>query len=428
MLTATSRCRVLVVGASLGGLSAALALHSQGFDVHVYDKARVFHQGAGTALTLWPNGLRALSRIDPTIVDELCKRGMRRAATVHLRMDGSIAGRTPIEVESAYGMPALIVRWTDLQQVLLERVSPEFITNNERCVDVVVHSDSGTRKVDLVFESGLRASGDLVVGADGIRSVLRERWFNDAPPVYGGRMLWRSIVDDFEHPLLQPNDSVFIQSPVGSFGTKHLGSRCAYWSVNQKAPELPADAGVPLAPDAMRARVLQRLEAYPEIAREIVMRTDLTRHPILEYPVLDHVPLDTWVRNGVALVGDAAHAMDPALGQGANLTFEDAVVLSHSLQGCAQLASRERETALDAALAIYEQRRLFRVHAVQARNALTVRALMGGSGSAEDWKRMLSDHAGGGRGKEAVLQAAEQDGKSFADFLFGFDPLPASQV
>jgi len=427
MSTPAARTRALVVGASLGGLSTALTLVARGFDVRVFDKARVFHQGAGTALTLWPNGLRALSQIDPDIVKELVARGTRRAATVHVRRDGTVAGRTPIEVESEYGMPALIVRWTDLQQVLMDRVPKGVIRGNERCIDVSVKREGATsRELALHFESGLVEVGDLVVGADGIRSVLRQQWFADGPPVYGGRMMWRSIVDGFRHPLLAPNESVFIQGQGGSFGTKHLGGESAYWSVNQVLATPPADPadGAAIEPEAMRERVLSRLAEYPELAREVVRQTDLSTHPILEYPVLEHVPLDRWVRDGVVLVGDAAHAMDPALGQGANLTFEDSVVLGDVLAGSAHCPQDARPAAIDAALQRYEERRIFRVHAVQARNALTVRTLMGGaSGDSENWKKLLTGYAGGGRGRDAVFHVAEGSAQDFSRFLFAFDPL-----
>ncbi|MEJ2858141.1 MULTISPECIES: FAD-dependent monooxygenase [unclassified Saccharothrix] len=303
--------RAAVVGGGLGGVMAAVALRKVGWDVVVLERAPEFGE-VGAGIGLMPNAMRALDAVG--LADEVRRIGTPRVA-------GGVRDRTgrPL-VEVAAGDHVVAVHRADLHRVLRSALP-------ERCL---------VTGVEVTSVDDLDA--DLVVGADGIRSRVREALFPGLPrPVYAGATAWRSVT---AVPFARELAIGQTLGPGTEFGILPLGDDRVYWYAATLAP-----AGGTSADELAEVRrlvghwhrpIADLLDATPP---DTVLRHDL--HEL-------RTPPPSYVRGRVALLGDAAHAMTPYLGQGACTAIEDGVVLAAALA---------RFGAVPEALAHYDRER-----------------------------------------------------------------------
>ena len=343
--------KVAIVGAGLGGLATAIALRKQGFDVHVYEKAQEFRP-AGAGLGLAPNGLNSLAAIEPGIVESLKSSGCDVRQGIFKKMTGETVRSNPIRSRylEKYGQPLITIWWWRLQQILASKLPPETIHLNHRCVGFE-QNDNG---VEIYFEGGKNVYADLLIGADGLNSVIRENLIGDGKPHYVGSMSWRAVIK-YNHELLKPDELVFIKGNKHIMYLLNVGDGYICWITRK----LSSDCSVSDSATLAKSRVLNELAGWEESLRGLVEATQAEQ--ILEGPICDRPPLTRWSKGRVTLLGDAAHPMAPALGQGANTTFEDA----YELQECFSQSS-----SIEEALTSYEKRRIERTQIIQTRSAL----------------------------------------------------------
>lgn len=341
---------VAIIGAGPGGLSAAIALRNQGIQVQVYEQAREFRP-VGVGLTLFPNGLRVLDMMKPEIVESLLQSGSK-ALMVNLKNSaGEMILQTPTTLMEQYGQPMLNIRWTSLQDSLRSFLPADIIHLQHRCIGF----SQDDKYVTVQFETGETVQVDLLIGADGLNSVVRQMLIGDGPPHYVGRLSWRTLIQD-DHDLLSPNHATFITSAEGKvMSLFDVGGGYTFWS----AASLSQTGSLSPSAAAVKSRVLEEFAGWAEPVPEMVIATDATE--ILERPLFDRPPLTYWSKGRATLLGDAAHPMVPALGQGANTAFEDAYELSQYLS---------RSSSLESALTSYEKSRIQRTQVIQARSAL----------------------------------------------------------
>ncbi|WP_309113003.1 FAD-dependent monooxygenase [Saccharothrix sp.] len=293
--------RAVVVGGGLGGVSAAVALRAVGWEVVVLERAASFGE-VGAGIGVMPNAMRALGVLG--LADEV-----RRIGTG--RVGGGVRdwrGRALVRV--AAGEHVVAVHRADLHRVL-RRALPE------RCLV----TDTEVTAVDDL-------DADLVVGADGIWSRVREVLFPGLPrPVYAGATAWRSVTSVPFARDLEVNQTLGAGT---EFGILPLGDDRVYWYAATVAPERGVVEGGEADPDGELGEVRRLvgdwhrpigdlLDATPADA---VLRHDI--HELREQP-------PSYAKGRVALLGDAAHAMTPYLGQGACMAIEDGVVLAAAL-------------------------------------------------------------------------------------------------
>ncbi|WP_422741893.1 FAD-dependent monooxygenase [Micromonospora sp. WMMD754] len=334
----------VVVGAGIGGLAAALALGRHGWRVTVLERAGRPRE-LGTGLTLMANALRGLDALG--LGDAVRRDGVpdtpgglrRRSGRWLSRIEGA-------DLHRALGTTALGIHRTALHRLLRGALPAGALRTGVEVVDVDADAPSVTCRVDGTTEV---LAADLVVGADGLHSTLRRRlWPELPPPAYSGSTAWRAAI-----AWPAPVATAVTWGAGREFGTVPLGDGGLYWY----AAEVAAPGGH--EPDelaAVRERFGDWHEPIPALLAatppEAVLRTDLMHLA---------TPLPSYVRGRVAVLGDAAHAMTPHLGQGAGQAIEDAVVLGVvCADGAADLAG---------ALAAYDRQRRPRSQAV-ARAAL----------------------------------------------------------
>jgi 2-polyprenyl-6-methoxyphenol hydroxylase-like FAD-dependent oxidoreductase len=336
--------RTLVVGGGIGGLSVARELAIRGLSVTVLERAAA-PAPVGAGIIMNPNAMRVLERNGlaaalrphgwPYLARETRDRRGRLLAVRDYR---------PLYETGAIAVGTLVHR-AHLHEVLQDALPPGTVRFGAR----VEHVEQGPAGVRVVTASAGTFEGDLLVGADGIRSSVRDRLFGRTEPVYLGYRSHRLVVDN--------------EDGVEHF-TEFLGrgQRVGLVPISKVQLYVWTTFNSPHGAGAPRLAGGEELRAFFGGFTDRRVRGALARLRSPEALLctdVEEIRLADWVRGRVALLGDAAHAMSPNIGQGAGMAMEDAAVLAGEVAAAA--AGRE---SLEAALARYVARRRPRVHEV----------------------------------------------------------------
>lgn len=302
--------RAAVIGAGIGGLTAAVALQRRGWDVTVFERAASL-EPVGSGLAVAANALKALDTIGAG--DEIRELSAVQGAGGIRRSDGRWLVRTSVEAASARngGDSVVLLRRADLVDVLSSRLEPGTVRLNTEVSEV--DAENG-----LVTLPDGRVEADLVVAADGIHSPVRSALFPGHPaPRYAGVTSWRVLI-----PAEGVPGQAYESWGRGKvFGVMPLAGGTSYCYATDTVPA-GGGGGDQLA--ELRRLFGDWHSPIPELlaaaSPEKVLRNDV-HHLATALPAMH--------RGRVALLGDAAHAMTPNMGQGACQAIEDAVVLAH---------------------------------------------------------------------------------------------------
>jgi salicylate hydroxylase len=364
--------RVLIAGAGIGGLTTALTLRQVGFDAHVYEQARILREvGAGVAIS--PNAVKVLHELGLT-------EALRTVGVVSHSMDsrdwqtGALLGRVPLAEAAVerWGAPFYHLHRADLHDVLRAALGDKHITLGARCV-AVEQRDNG---VTAGFADGREATGDLLIGADGIHSMVREYVAGPDRPIWSRQISWRGLA-----PAKVGHD-VGLEVCHHSFWGPRTQFVCFYvsagrlvnWVGNTQSDDDWREESWSARGD--RDEVLRLFAGWHSEVRELIAGTE----QVFKWALFDRPPLETWTRGRVTLVGDAAHPMLPYMAQGASQSIEDAFVLARCLaadrndpqRGIEGYSARRRERTAAVQAASREASRVVRLTdpaEVQARNA-----------------------------------------------------------
>jgi salicylate hydroxylase len=325
MSTPGSGRHVLIAGGGIGGLAAALALLRRGFDVDVYEQAQEQREiGAGVQLSA--NGIRVLHELG---VHEALRALACEATGKEVRLWNS--GQTwklfdlgAVSVER-YGFPYYLVYRPDLLAVLADgvrRQKPDAIHLNARCMGF----EQSARGVTLRFDGG-EARGDVLIGADGVHSRIREALFGPDLPGFTGFVAWRGTIPMQKLPgrmrrLIGTNwigpGSHVVHYPVhGGEYMNFIGSverddwRVESWTAQGTREECHAD-----------------FKGWHDDIHRMIDHIDTP----YKWALMGRAPLEKWSVGRVSLLGDACHPALPAYAQGAAMALEDGYILAGSLQ------------------------------------------------------------------------------------------------
>jgi len=335
----SSTLRILIVGGGIAGLGLCRALLQQGVVPDIIERVSSWPSG-GTGLYIPGNGVRALEALG--VADQVLARALRMS---HQRILDH-TGRQLAEVELAQmwgGVgPCIGIPRRELHRVLLESTAGVPIRLGTSVTGLRQHDD----KVHVTFTNGSTGRYDLVIGADGIHSRVRQLLAGDIPPRHLGQLSWRFLVDfsgavDTWTVMLGPQRA-FLMMPVGP------NRLYCYADVATFA------TGDPTKGDHLRFQALfgDFAEPVPSILRQ------LDGVDAIHFAPIEEIALDSWERGRVLLVGDAAHAMSPNMAEGASMALEDALVLARML--------RTHGSPEESVSAFIERRRP-RIHWVQQR-------------------------------------------------------------
>ncbi len=342
-----------IVGAGIGGLSAALALLKQGFRVRVFEQAPQLAE-VGAGLSLSPTAVHGLNWLGLHEVleakaykpEDQCVRHYQDARPLVWINRGQ-------ELLDKYGERYYLIHRADLHDGLSARVralDPDCIALNHRCTQI----EQDSHGVSITFANGTRTALDVLLGADGSRSLVRHQLFGALEPQYTGYIAWRGLVPMELVPkeILQPPSGVFVgpghlvnRYPVRNgelLNFVAFAERQAWteegWSIRSSVEELLAE-----------------FTGWSEWVRGFMKL--VPSHQLFKWGLFDREPLAAWSKGRITLLGDAAHPVLPFLGHGAVLAIEDGIVLARAFE-----ASSDVEQALRRYEAARRERAAFVVH------------------------------------------------------------------
>ena len=332
--------RVVIAGAGIGGLAAAIAFRRAGHETVVLERAPRL-EAVGAGITLFGNATRALGLLG--VRDAIAARGAPAQRSAIMTADGAELSELPADLLDG----AVAVHRADLQAALAAEAG------EVRLAAEVTSVEQDRHGVTARTSDGAVEHGDLLVGADGLQSRVRDA-VAEARPRYAGYTAWRGI----SPVAIEPGRLTESWGVGERFGLVDIGRDRTYWFATKNAVE-----GEPEEPGGRRAEILRRFGGWHEPIDTVVKAAEddvVLRNDVYYLP-----PLERWSNGRVVLLGDAAHATTPGVGQGAAMAIEDAVVLVQSVAGGRDLG---------AAFAAYETLRRRRTQNVLKMSRRTDRA------------------------------------------------------
>lgn len=324
---------IAIIGAGIGGLTTALTLKQQGFAVAVFESAAEL-KPVGAGIILASNAMQVLKKLGLAEKLELRGTAISTLKITDAQLQPlSVASLTNFEAQ--YQVKSLAIHRGELQRVLAQDIGPENIHLAKRLVTI----EKGVL-CHLTFEDGTTVRAQHVIGADGIKSVVRNQVFGENPIRKANQWCWRGICG-IDLPARYHHELNEAWGQGERFGFVPLGPGRVYWY---------ALSTTKTAPDADLRQLFR--DFHPDILR-IIAATPAGQ--IVGAEITDLEPLKTWQAGNVCLLGDAAHATTPNLGQGAGQAIEDAYVLGLCLK---------RQPEMPQAFRQYEQLRRKKATAV----------------------------------------------------------------
>jgi salicylate hydroxylase len=348
---------IAIVGAGIGGLTAALALTRAGFAVRVFEQAPVLAE-VGAGLSLSPTAVHGLNALGLRETLETKAYKPEDQCVRHYQTAQPLVwinrGQALLE---KYGERYYLIHRADLHDALaaqLRAAAPDAVQLNRKCVGV---QQTGSR-VQIRFDDGGVVESDVLIGADGSRSAVRQAVFGALEPQYTGYIAWRGLVPMEKVPkeVLDPPSGIFVgpghlvnRYPVRNWQLLNFvafAERRAWaeegWSIRSSIDELLAE-----------------FAGWHPAVQQFMAQTPPQN--LFKWGLFDREPLTTWHQGHIALLGDAAHPVLPFLGHGAVLAIEDGVVLARAFTAASSvadaLARYERARMERAAFVVHESRK-----------------------------------------------------------------------
>lgn len=331
------KAKIIIIGAGMAGLTLAHACLAQGMQVKLFDKAKAL-RSIGGGIFLWPHAVRFLQTLN---LQTLLQHDVMSANYTNLLGHrGNLLLRDSLEeIYSLLGGEIFTIDRSVMQQRFVSALPPETLFLNKACVGVENKQDYA----EVFFADGTTEIADLVVGADGVHSALREFLFPGNNPVHTGYCWWGGMVENHHVPTLPKEDVTYIMG---------LGRNCSIWPIRGDRFMWYLPAKMSLEKFSRESGIEQARQLaqhwHPDAAR-IINAPQCAQY--FNVPIFESAPMKQLYHGRTVLIGDAACTFGPLLGQGINKAIEDAYLLAALLQ------QHEPSTAL---LRHYQSSRLSR--------------------------------------------------------------------
>jgi len=343
----SSSCRIAIVGGGLAGLAAANALKAFGIRAEVFETAPALGE-IGAAVNSSPQAVKALRAIgagDKVAAVGYSSPGMY---TRNMQTGEFLEFNDRHKAAARYGAPYYTFHRADLLDALASGLDHSATHLGHRLTGLEERSD----RVVLAFDHGTKVEAEYVIGADGIRSVIRQALYGDDNPSYTGQMVWRALLNGSAVPeeVLEPTGHIQWVGPGCHLLAYHIRNKKLVNIVTQEDTDKWVEEGWSTRgdPDEMR---LSFPNPEPRLEKLLSLVTECSKWGLFTRPLTRN-----WGRGRIQLIGDAAHAMLPNAGQGACQAFEDAYILARWLDACRDPVE---------AFANFQRVRIPRVHGVQ---------------------------------------------------------------
>jgi 2-polyprenyl-6-methoxyphenol hydroxylase-like FAD-dependent oxidoreductase len=308
-----------ILGGGIGGLTLAIALQQKNIDVTVYESASQW-KPLGAGLGLAGNAVKAFREIG--IEQDVLKEGKVLKKVVIRNKKGKVLISTDSEeVSREFGVANnFAIHRADLHNVLFSKLKPGTVQLDKSCIDF----EQGEAGVNIRFKDGSTARADYLVAADGIHSIARKKLLTGVKTRYAGYTCWRGVTDNLP-PGFNQEETSETWGQGTRMGIVPLTKDRVYWFACVNAA--PND---PMMRSLTSTDLLAFFGDFHAPIPEIIKRTD----KIIWNDIIDIEPISKFAFGKVVLMGDAAHATTPNMGQGACMAIEDAAVLSNLVESC----------------------------------------------------------------------------------------------
>ncbi|EEW05525.1 FAD-dependent monooxygenase [Vibrio mimicus] len=309
----------LIIGTGIGGLSCAIALKKIGWSVRLFEKAESL-RATGSGLSVMSNASAAMKKLlDIDLGLEHYGAAIRNFEIRH--KSGLLLKRLPFqEIAEEQDAPSVCISRERLQSALLNQLGDADISFDKR-VNGYTETDHA---VQVNFADGTTASGDILIGADGFHSAVREAIGTTSVIQEAGYICWLALVK-YSHPQITPGYVVHYWGKGKRIGIIDIGNGWVYWWGTANMPNREAQQW-----RGTNSDVAKVYSGWPDIVSDIILST--RSESIISVDAKDRSFPQTWSKGRVTLLGDAAHPMLTSLGQGAGVSIEDAAVLGHVLR------------------------------------------------------------------------------------------------
>jgi 2-polyprenyl-6-methoxyphenol hydroxylase-like FAD-dependent oxidoreductase len=314
---------IAVAGGGIGGVAAALALCRAGWAVKVYERSRQFGE-VGAGMSLWPNATRVLQTWG--VLDAVIKRGQPATRFNLHRPDGNLISSISM---AGFPTPALCIHRADLHQALREPLPPGCLATDRRLEGFSHDADGVTAR----FSGGVEARADGLIGADGIKSMVRSQLHGATEPIYRGYCIWRGIAPEIKGAI--PGHISETWGRGRRFGILPMGQGKTCWYATLNGPLVGS-----VAANGHKAEITKLFAHWHQPIAALIEATEPGN--IIKNYACDRKPLKGWGEGRVTLLGDAAHPITPNVGQGACMAIEDAACLAKCLQSGMDLGAAFR--------------------------------------------------------------------------------------
>lgn len=329
-----------IIGGGIAGLTAAIALQKKDYDITIFEAAPAI-RAVGAGLVLAANAIQSLQKLG--IADDIIPVGRVLPSFKILDSKGKIINETTTKnLTKRYGISNFTIHRADLHRILLSKIPTHCFQTNKKAVAVSQTQQS----VFVKFSDGTTHETQYLIVADGVHSPLRQQLIPNSAPRYAGYTCWRGIADN---TALQLEETSETWGAKGRFGIVPLANDKIYWFACINAPQNS---------ETFKQYKAKQLQIQYKDFHEPI--PTLLRHTkdenILWNDIIDLKPIAQYAFGNILLMGDAAHATTPNMGQGACQAIEDAAVLAHLLE------HEENEANMLAIFKQFEKRRLKRTH------------------------------------------------------------------
>ncbi len=309
--------RGIIIGAGIGGLSTAIAMQMRQINVKVFEAATNLNP-IGAGILVPPNAMNILDRYN--LAQQVRDGGSPIESLVVIDSEGRGISKTPAHYsKNGIAHQTIAIHRGTLQKILLNALALGTLLTSKQCVEI----NTGVDGAEATFRDGTKISGEFLVGADGIHSKVRESIFPDSPLRYSGQTCWRGVSN-----IALPKKWLMQLTEVWGaglrFGFVPIADTQVYWYATKRE-----EAGGIDDATNIKQQLCDLYGEFLEPVGEIIMQTD--PFSIIRDDISDLAPLTSWHSNSAVLMGDAAHASTPNLGQGGAQAIEDSWVLAEKI-------------------------------------------------------------------------------------------------
>lgn len=309
----------IVIGAGIGGLTTAIALEKKGVQVTIYERAQEI-QEVGAGVWIAPNGMKIFDKLG--LSNEIVSVGkeLNKISVVDLNYK-PISVIIGDEIQEVHGFKTVAIHRSTLQQIFVSKVHPDQLHLNKE----FERYEQNGNYVTVFFKDGSSDTADFLICADGLKSLARLQMLGTQKLRDSGQICWR-FTTAFDVPTEEQDNMYEVWANA-------KGLRVGYSKIDEKRVYVyitnTKKNGVSTFVGSTKNHLLGICKPFPKIINDLIQTVD--EDQIIQTDLYDFKPIPKWTNGRVVLIGDAAHATTPNLGQGACQAIEDAWFLAEEL-------------------------------------------------------------------------------------------------